>query len=170
MVEFYAYFILVRKFLDLSFSWKFKTSSPAPPNYSLSLYILGIYALRVTSSQSYTPPGVAIHMICCVSRAKIHFEGRKIDESWSFGLFFWILSFFWFFMILRCSGYLFRLPGLISCPGQVPNRPGIEVQANSDFLVHIASMRRPSSKKLIAKEFESRHQTWTEFFSKMPHR
>ena len=36
-------------------------------------------------------------------------------------------------MILRCSGYEFRLPGLISCPGQVPNHPGMEFQANSDF-------------------------------------
>ena len=36
-------------------------------------------------------------------------------------------------MILRCSGYEFRLPGVISCPGQVPNRPGMEFQANSDF-------------------------------------
>ena len=80
--------------------------------------------------------------ICCVSRAKINFEGRKIDESWSFGLFFLIFWFFWFFMILRCSGYQFRLPGLISCPGQLPNRPGIEFQANSDFRVHIEFMCR----------------------------
>ena len=48
-----------------------------PAYYSSSLYILGIYALRVTRIS----PQVAIHMICCVSRAKIHFEGRKIDES-----------------------------------------------------------------------------------------
>ena len=27
-------------------------------------------------------------LICCVSRAKINISGRKIDESWSFGLFF----------------------------------------------------------------------------------
>ena len=51
---------------------------------------------------------------------------------------------FLIFMILRCSGYEFRLPGLISCPGQVPNRPGMEFQANSDFRVHMLFMRRPN--------------------------
>ena len=44
----YALFILAPKFLHLSFFWKFKTSSPPTPYYSSSLYILGIYALRVT--------------------------------------------------------------------------------------------------------------------------
>ena len=47
----YALFILAPKFLDLSFFWKFKTSSPPTPYYSSSLYILGIYALRVTRSR-----------------------------------------------------------------------------------------------------------------------
>ena len=82
-------------------------------------------------------------MICCVSRAKIHFQGPKIDESWSFWLFFWIFWFFEFWVILSCSGSQIRLPGLISCPGQLPNRPGIEFQANSDFRVHMVFMCRP---------------------------
>ena len=48
----YAFFNLRPKFLDLSFSVKIKTSSPAPPYYSSSLYILGIYALRVNNKPS----------------------------------------------------------------------------------------------------------------------
>ena len=54
MVKLYTYFILAPKFPDSSFSWKFKTSSPLTPYYSLSLYILRIYALRFTPR---LPPG-----------------------------------------------------------------------------------------------------------------
>ena len=81
-------------------------------------------------------------MICCVSRAKIHFEGRKFGHTWGFLVFFSILSFSQFWVILRCSGYQFWSPGLISCPGQLPNRPGMKFQANSDFRVHIEFMCR----------------------------
>ena len=52
MFKLYAFFNLRPKFLDLSFSVKIKTSSPAPPYYSSSLYILGIYALRVNTGTS----------------------------------------------------------------------------------------------------------------------
>ena len=38
-------------------------------------------------------------MICCVSRAKIHFEGRKIDESFSF------LTVFQNFLIFSILGH-----------------------------------------------------------------
>ena len=48
MFKLYTLFILVPKFPELSFFWKFKTSSPPTAYYSSSLYILGIYALRVT--------------------------------------------------------------------------------------------------------------------------
>ena len=44
MFKLYALLILAPKFLDLSFSQKFKTSSPAPPYYSSSIME---YALRV---------------------------------------------------------------------------------------------------------------------------
>ena len=46
-------------------------------------------------------------------------------------------------MILSWSGYQIRLPSLISCPGQVPNRPGIEFQASSDFRLHMVFLCRP---------------------------
>ena len=85
-------------------------------------------------------------MICCVSKAKMYFRVRKFDESWGFRLFFSIFLFFQFWLILRCSGYQIRLPGLISCPGQVPNRPDVEFQANSDFRVHMVFMCRPCAK------------------------
>ena len=52
MFKLYAFFNLRPKCLDLSFSVKIKTSSPAPPYYSSSLYILGIYALRVNNTAS----------------------------------------------------------------------------------------------------------------------
>ena len=104
-------------------------------------------------------------MICCVSRAKIHFEGRKIYESFSFWLFFSIFWFLWFFMILRVSGYEFRLPGLISCPGQVPNRPGVEFQANSDFRVHMVFMFRPCEPQCsVARPPQNLKPRWGESF------
>ena len=37
-------------------------------------------------------------------------------------------------MILKWFGYQFRFPGLISCPELVPNRPGMEFQAYSNFV------------------------------------
>ena len=45
IVKLYAFSILAPKFLDLSFSQKFKPSSPVPPYYSSSIME---YALRVT--------------------------------------------------------------------------------------------------------------------------
>ena len=74
MVKFFTLFILAPKFLDLSFSWKFKTSSPAPPNYSLSLYILGIYALRVTPR---LPPGSRFTWFAASAERKLIFKVEK---------------------------------------------------------------------------------------------
>ena len=82
-------------------------------------------------------------MICCVSRAKIHFEHRKISESCIFSLFFLIFLFSEFSMVLRCSDSQFRISGLISCPGLVSNRPGMKYQAYSNFRVHMLFMCRP---------------------------
>ena len=79
MVKFYAYFILARKFPDLSFSWKFKTSSPAPPNYSLSLYILGIYALRVTR---ISPCGSRFTLFAASAERKSIFWVEKSTGEW----------------------------------------------------------------------------------------
>ena len=36
-----------------------------------------------------------------------------------------------------------RIPGAISCPGVVPNRPGVEFQVCSNFRVHMVFMCRP---------------------------
>ena len=56
IVKLYALFILAPKFPDLSFFWNFNTSSPSTPYYSSSLYILGIYALRVMSADAKIKP------------------------------------------------------------------------------------------------------------------
>ena len=81
-------------------------------------------------------------MICCVSRAKMHIWTPKIDESWGFGLIFSIFWFSQFSMVLRCSDSEFRLRGLISCPGLLLNRSGLEFSSFSDFSVHILFMCR----------------------------
>ena len=74
MFKLYAFFIFARKFLDLSFFWKFKTSSPVPPYYSSSLYILGIYALRVTPR---IPPGSRFTWFAASAERKWRFEVEK---------------------------------------------------------------------------------------------
>ena len=90
------------------------------PYYSLS----SISKRDISStSHSYHLPGVAIHMICCVSRAKMYFEHAKFMFSCSFALFFSIFKFFKFSMIFKPLYYQIRLRGLISCPEQLPNRP-----------------------------------------------
>ena len=68
-------------------------------------------------------------------------------------------------MILRCSGYEFWLPGLISCLGQVPNRPGVEFQANSDFRVHMVFMCRPCEPQCsVARPPQNLKPRWGESF------
>ena len=68
-------------------------------------------------------------------------------------------------MILRCSGYRFRLPGLLSCPGQLPNRPGLEYQANSDFRVHMVFMCRPCEPQCsVARPPQNLKPRWGESF------
>ena len=71
----------------------------------------------------------AIYMICCVSRAKMYFQGRKFDESWGFRLFFSIFLFSKFWMVLWCFCYKFWFPDVISCPEMMTDRSGIEFQA-----------------------------------------
>ena len=82
-------------------------------------------------------------MICCVSRAKMHFKHRKIDFSFIVSLFFSIFSFSQFWIVLRCSHSEFRLRGLISCSGLVSNRPDMKYQAYLNFRVHMVFMCRP---------------------------
>ena len=99
-------------------------------------------------------------MICCVSRAKMHFKHRKIEFSFIFWLFFWIFQFLEFSMILGWSDSQFRLPGLISCPGLVPNRSGLEFHAYSDFPLHIVFMCCSvgctfSIQKMVPRRWES---------------
>ena len=71
----YALFIFAPKFLDLSFFWKFKTSSPPTPYYSSSLYILGIYALRVTL---LTSQGCAPKWFAASAERKLIFKVKKL--------------------------------------------------------------------------------------------
>ena len=101
-------------------------------------------------------------MICCVSKAKINISGRKIDRRMTFMRNFMFFQISEFFMILRCSGYEFRLPGLISCPEQVPNQPGMEFQANSDFRVYMLFMRRPNYQPNCLKKWSPDHGAKTE--------
>ena len=35
----------------------------------------------ISSTSHYYSPGVTIRMVCCVSTAKMYFQGRKFDES-----------------------------------------------------------------------------------------
>ena len=48
-----------------------------------------------------------------------------------------------FLVILASFQAQIWIPGAISCPGVVPDRPGIEFQANSDFRLHMVFMCRP---------------------------
>ena len=76
-------------------------------------------------------------MICCVSRAKMHFEHRKIEFSFNFGLFFSIFSFSQFWVVLAWFHYEFRFPGRISCPGMLPDQPRAEFSLKmAIFLAH----------------------------------
>ena len=76
----------------------------------------------------------------------MYFEHRKIIISCSFGLFFLIFKFFRFSMILKAPHCQIRVPGLISCPGQLPNQSRLEFHIYSDFLLHVAFMCRPCAK------------------------
>ena len=96
MVKFFTLFILAPKFLDLSFYWKFKTSPQTPPNYSLSLYILGIYALRVTL---ISPRGRAFKLFAASAERKCIFNVEKFLNPAIFRGFSWFshfLNFAWF--------------------------------------------------------------------------
>ena len=98
--------------------------------YSLSLYLRDI----CSTSHSNLSQGSRILMICCVSRAKMHFEHRKMDESCSFWLFFYIFSFSEFWPVLGWSDCQFRPRGSISSPGMVPDRSGPKFYIYSNFL------------------------------------
>ena len=100
-------------------------------------------------------------MICYVSRAKMHIQSRKIDESCIFSLFFLIFLFSEFWMVLRCSGSQFRLRGLISCPGLVSNRPEMKYQAYSNFRVHTLFMCWPNLLPNYVKYSSIWHETKT---------
>ena len=92
----YALFILAPKFLDLSFFWKFKTSSPPTPYYSSSLYILGIYALRVTRISAR---GRAFKWFAASAERKCIFEVEKSMNPEVLACFSWFshfLNFRWF--------------------------------------------------------------------------
>ena len=96
MFKLYALFILVPKFPDLSFFWKFKTSSPPTPYYSSSLYILGIYALRVTL---ILPRGRAFKLFAASAERKCIFEHQKSMNPEVLGWFSrlsYFLNFQWF--------------------------------------------------------------------------
>ena len=95
IVKLYAFSIPVSKFLDLSFFWKFRTSSPALHYYSFSLYILEIYALRINSR---LPPGSQFTWLS-VER-KFIFKVEKSMNPKVLGCFssfynFWDFSWFW---------------------------------------------------------------------------
>ena len=99
-------------------------------------------------------------MICCVSRAKMHFEHRTIEFSFNFALFFSIFSFSQFWVVLGWFHYEIRFPGEISCPGLPPDRSGIKFHAYSDFALHIAFMCRSvagtfSIQKMVPRRWES---------------
>ena len=140
-----------------SFSLEVKTSSALPPYYSLELDLISSTSHSILSRA----PGSRILMICCVSRAKMHIWSRKIDESWSFCVFFSIFSFSQFWMVLRCSHSEFRLRGLIFCSGLVSNRPDMKYQAYSNFRVHMVFMCRPILLPNHLKYSSIWHQTKT---------
>ena len=107
-------------------------------------------------------------MICCVSRAKIDFQGRKIDRRMHLIKNFRIFQNSSIFDDLAGFQPQNSIPGAISCPGQVSNRSGLEFQANSIFSVHMAFVRRPSVQALLIKKSESRHGTKTEQYFMIP--
>ena len=117
------------KISNSSFNFDLKTSCALPPYYSLELNLIS----STSHSNLCGDPGSRILMICCVSRAKMHIWSRKIDESWSFGVFFLVFWFSQFSMIFRWFHYQFQFPGWISCPGVVSNRPGIGFSLKMEF-------------------------------------
>ena len=76
----------------------------------------------------------------------MHIWCQKIVESCSFWRIFSIFSFSKFFMISKGSDSQNHLRGLISCPGQLPNRSRLEFHIYSEFSVHILFMCRPCAK------------------------
>ena len=103
-------------------------------------------------------------MICCVSRAKMYFEHRKIDESCSFGPVFWILTFSKFWMVLAWFHYQFRFLALISCPGVVLNHPGNQNFIENDNFVKDATGRNKKISKIsnfVSSFMNSLEKIWS---------
>ena len=74
------------KISETSCNFHLKTSCALPPYYSLELNLISSTSHYIRSRA----PASRILMICCVSRAKMYSEHRKIIESCSFALFFLI--------------------------------------------------------------------------------
>ena len=118
-----------------------------------------------STRHSNLSPGSRIEMICCVSRAKIAFEGSKIDRRMHFVRIFAFFKILEFLVILASFQAQIWIPGAISCPGQVPNRPGIEFQANSDFRLHMVFMCRPCEpQSSSAKPPQNLKPRWADSF------
>ena len=122
MFKLYALFIFAPKFYNLSFFWKFKTSSPPTPYYPSSLYILGIYALRVTL---FSPWGRAFKWFAASAERQCILNIEKSSFPAVLGCFFSIFSFSQFCMILSWSDSQNQPRSLISCPGLLLNRSGL---------------------------------------------
>ena len=124
MVKFYAYFILARKFPDLSFSLKFKTSSPPTPYYSLSLYILGIYALRVTPK---LPPGSRFTWFAASAERKLILKVEKSMNPEVLGCFSQFSNFSDF------SWFCDALAINFDCLAWFPARERLQIDRTSNF-------------------------------------
>ena len=119
------------KIFETSFNFDLKTSCALPPYYSLELDPIS----STSHSNLSRGPGSRFTWVAASAKRKFIFQGRKLDELWYFGMFCSILSFSQFRMVLGWFHYEFRIPGAISCPGVVSDRPGVEFSLKMKILL-----------------------------------
>ena len=108
------------------FFWDRPTSRPAFPYYSFRDISPG-YMLY--ESFNNNPGDPAQHRTHASAWEIWIFEGEKSTGeciSWEISSISKFLNFSSFLMVLRASQAQIRIPGVISCPGMVPDRPGIK--------------------------------------------
>ena len=101
-----------------------KTSCPAPPYYSLSLYILGIYALRVTPK---LPPGSRFTWFAASAERKLIFKVEKSMNPEVLGCFSQFSNFSdfsWFWDALAIN---------FDCLARFPAQGSFQIDRTSNF-------------------------------------
>ena len=106
------------------------TSCPAPPYYSISSISQGYMLYESLRNKSRDPAQHRTH----ASAWEIWiFEGSKIDRRMHFVRIFAFFKILEFLVILASFQAQIWIPGAISCPGVLPDRPGCKFHSRSIF-------------------------------------